>query len=303
VKQSIRRIQSELGIGYRRITVSTVGIVRNIPKLATDLPQVRLAVSLHCATDEERTALIPANKWNGSLDTLMETLRDYVNGNIQSHSETENEDNDGVSNANMKSRPRRLTLEWALIEGENDTPEQAHALGKLIGRWFHSRRDMVHINVIPLNPTAGYSEGKPSSRHAVNKFCNILTERYGVTCTPRVRRGIDINAGCGQLSAQVKEKDQEKLQMQVQTNNNDEFHDNMINNDEEDDDNADTTSIPLSSWNMKDDAVMLSDDDDPEDAWEEYEFTSDQELDEAARLIRLVQGTTIATSPSPSEHK
>ena len=86
---------------------------------------------------------------------------------------------------------KRQTFEWALIAGENDTAEQAHKLGELL------RGMLGHVNLIPLNPTAGYG-GVPSSPERVARFQEILTE-YGVTSTVRVRRGIDIQAGCGQL--------------------------------------------------------------------------------------------------------
>eukprot|EP00980_Cylindrotheca_fusiformis_P026901 scaffold17935_cov65-Cylindrotheca_fusiformis.AAC.1 len=196
VKQAVQRIQSELGIGHRKITISTVGIVPNIYKLANDLPQVRLAVSLHCASDNDRTELLPANKRNGGLDALMQSLQDYIS-----------------------KTKRRITLEWALIEGENDTPEVAHQLGKLIQKWL--RRDMVHVNVIPLNPTGGYG-GSPSGRKRVNDFCQVLENPpYGVACTPRVRRGIDIDAGCGQLTAKVLEKNTKSKPQQQQQANDD----------------------------------------------------------------------------------
>lgn len=180
VMNAVRRINDDLGIGARKITLSTVGIVPNIQKLYQDptVPQVRLAVSLHCATDDERTALLPANRRNGGLDALMTTLREYI-----------------------EVTGRRLTLEWALIHGDNDTPESARSLGRLL-RQHRLRRDMVHVNVIPLNPTGGYV-GAPSQRSRVDAFCKILQTDYGVTCTPRMRRGIDIDAGCGQLKAKV----------------------------------------------------------------------------------------------------
>jgi 23S rRNA (adenine2503-C2)-methyltransferase len=94
VKEAIHRITQDLGIGARKITVSTVGVVPNIRKLFSDpdMPQVRLAVSLHCASDAERTKLLPANARYGGLDELMLTLKEYI--------ETTN---------------RRITLEWALI--------------------------------------------------------------------------------------------------------------------------------------------------------------------------------------------
>jgi 23S rRNA (adenine2503-C2)-methyltransferase len=84
-----------------------------------------------------------------------------------------------------------MTFEWALIAGENDTAEQAHKLGELL------RGMLSHVNLIPLNPTAGYG-GQPSSPERVARFQEVLAQ-YGVTSTVRVRRGIDIQAGCGQL--------------------------------------------------------------------------------------------------------
>ena len=136
------------------------------------MPPVRLAVSLHCATDEERSALLPANKRYGGLDELMGAIKDY-----------------------QEKSGSRVTLEWALIEGTNDSVAVARTLGQLVSR-HGLRRDMVHVNVIPLNPTGGYG-GSPSGRTRVNLFCQTLEEEYGIKATPRVRRGIDIDAGCG----------------------------------------------------------------------------------------------------------
>ncbi|MGK3757007.1 MAG: 23S rRNA (adenine2503-C2)-methyltransferase, partial [Bacillariaceae sp.] len=185
VVQSINRINIELGIGARKITVSTVGVVPNIRKLFTDdtdMPQVRLAVSLHCANDEERSKLLPANDRYGGLHELMTCLRDYI-------------DKTG----------RRITLEWALIANQNDNIETAKELGNLILK-YGLRKDMVHVNVIPLNPTDGFENGKPSNIKAVNAFCNCLYNEFSITATPRVRRGIDIDAGCGQLKAKIQKK-------------------------------------------------------------------------------------------------
>ena len=166
VMEAIPRIQELAGIGARKITVSTVGVVPNIKKLMNSPIQVRLAVSLHCASDEERSALLPANKRYGGLHELMTTIYDYI-----------------------ETTGRRITLEWALIEGENDTPEVARKLGNLI-RKYKLRRDLCFVNVIPLNPTGGFG-GTASGRKRVNEFIRILQEEFGITCTPRVRRGID----------------------------------------------------------------------------------------------------------------
>lgn len=168
---AVRRLMADLGIGARHITISTVGLVPQIRRFADEGLQVRLAVSLHAATDEERSALLPVNK-RYPLAELLDACREVV-------------DKTG----------RRVTFEWALIAGENDSPEQAHALGKLLAGLN------CHVNLIPLNPTGGYA-GRPSDPAAVRRFIDTL-ETYHVPATVRVRRGIDIDAGCGQLKAAV----------------------------------------------------------------------------------------------------
>ena len=276
VKTAIQRIHDELGIGHRKITVSTVGIVPNIAKMATELPQVRLAVSLHCASDEERTALLPANRRNGGLDELMSALKNYI-----------------------QTTGKRITLEWALIEGENDTPETAHQLGKLIHKWL--RKDMVHVNVIPLNPTGGFG-GSPSGRKRVNDFCQVLVDRYSVTCTPRVRRGIDINAGCGQLKSEIEKREQEsQRQTSAMTNMAAAAATELDTADLDDptsfsitwNDEKVTPSLQVLDYQMTDTTSPIFMDD--EEEWEDYEYETDEELSEANRLIALVKGTTITS--------
>jgi 23S rRNA (adenine2503-C2)-methyltransferase len=169
--KAIHRLMDELGMGARHITVSTVGLVPQIRQFADEGLQVKLAISLHAATDEERSALLPVNKrWK--LKELIDACRYYV-----------------------EKTGRRITFEWAAIAGKNDTPEEAHKLGALL------KGLMCHVNIIPLNPTGGYTGG-PSAADAVNEFIAILAE-YGVSATVRVRRGIDIDAGCGQLKSKA----------------------------------------------------------------------------------------------------
>lgn len=160
-----------LAIGQRHVTVSTVGLVLAIRRFAQEELQVRLAISLHAATDAERAALLPVNQ-RYPLDELLGAVRDYI-------------DQTG----------RRVTFEWALIERENDSAEQAHTLGRLL------KGLLCHLNVIPLNPTGGY-QGRPSDPRRIEQFVQIV-ESYGIPATVRVRRGIDIHAGCGQLKAAV----------------------------------------------------------------------------------------------------
>ena len=160
-----------LALAPRFITLSTVGVVPGIRRLADEDRPVQLAVSLHGATDAERSALVPtARKW--PLAELMDACRYYAD-----------------------KRKRRIFYEWALISGRNDTPEQAHALGQLL------KGMDAHVNLIPLNPTGGYGE-RPSGPESVRAFQDVLAG-YGLPSTVRQRRGIDIDAGCGQLKAQV----------------------------------------------------------------------------------------------------
>ncbi|MEM7112950.1 MAG: 23S rRNA (adenine(2503)-C(2))-methyltransferase RlmN [Chloroflexota bacterium] len=171
--EAVDRLTDATGfnLGARKITISTVGLVPAIRRYADEQRQTPLAISLHAATDEERDALIPINKrW--PIAELMEACHYYL---IQTG--------------------RRLTFEWALIQYKNDTIEQAQALGQLLEGM------LCHVNLIPLNPTDGYGGG-PSSRERVQAFRDELAH-YGVSSTVRVRRGIDIQAGCGQLRDRV----------------------------------------------------------------------------------------------------
>jgi 23S rRNA (adenine2503-C2)-methyltransferase len=153
--------------GARRITVSTVGLVPMIERFAQERSQVNLAVSLHAATNELRSAMLPINK-RYPLEVLIPACRAY-----------------------LTSTHRRLSFEWAMIEGVNDTPAQARALAQLI------KGLLCHGNLIPLNPTHGYA-GAASTRERIATFRTILDEAH-IANSLRVRRGIDIHAGCGQL--------------------------------------------------------------------------------------------------------
>ena len=157
-----------LAVAPRFITLSTVGVVPGIRRLTEERRSFRLAVSLHGATDEERTRLVPtARRW--SLAELIAACREYT-----------------------QTLGRRIFFEWALIEGENDGPEQAHALGRLLQGLD------AHVNLIPLNPTIGF-DGKPTDPVAVKAFQAVLAG-YELPSTVRQRRGIDVAAGCGQLA-------------------------------------------------------------------------------------------------------
>jgi len=166
---AIRRLIHPRGfnLGQRHITLSTVGLVPSIERLAGEGLQITLAISLHAATDKLRDQLVPINRRYG-LDALLEACYHYI-----------------------ERTGRRVSFEWALMEGVNDTREQARALvARLTGL-------LAHVNLIPLNPTPGYM-GRPSSRKRIAAFTAEL-ERSRIHYTLRVRRGVDIQAGCGQL--------------------------------------------------------------------------------------------------------
>lgn len=169
--EAIHRLMNDLGIGARHITISTVGLVPQIRRFADEGLQVKLAISLHAATDEERGALLPVNR-RYPLADLLDACRYYI-----------------------EKTGRRISFEWALIAGENDTETQAETLGALLSGM------LAHVNLIPLNPTGGYA-GRPSKSDAADRFIAIL-ESHGISATVRVRRGIDIDAGCGQLKSNV----------------------------------------------------------------------------------------------------
>jgi 23S rRNA (adenine2503-C2)-methyltransferase len=157
--------------GARRFTISTVGLVPAIRRFAAEKRQINLAISLHAADDALRTSMLPVNK-RYPIDELIAACRDYIS-----------------------ITGRRITYEWALINEVNDTPEQAISLSKLL------KGMLCHVNAIPLNPTLGYS-GQATTRVRAEKFQEILND-HGIPCTIRLRRGIDIQAGCGQLASEL----------------------------------------------------------------------------------------------------
>ena len=157
--------------GARRFTISTVGLVPMIRRFADEKRQVNLAISLHAADDESRVSMLPINK-KYKIEEVLDACRYYVN-----------------------QTGRRITFEWALIHGVNDTPEIAKKLASRL------KGLLCHVNAIPLNPTAGY-HGKATDRGRAAVFKAAL-EQAGIRCTIRMRRGIDIQAGCGQLAGSV----------------------------------------------------------------------------------------------------
>jgi len=157
-------------LGQRHITLSTAGIAPAIERLAGEGLQITLAVSLHAATDALRDQLVPINRRYG-LDALFEACHGYT-----------------------ERTGRRISFEWALIAGVNDMPEQAQALAaRLTGM-------LAHVNLIPLNPIQEYG-GRASSHVAMDAFAAVLA-RHRVPYTIRVRRGVEIQAACGQLRRQ-----------------------------------------------------------------------------------------------------
>jgi 23S rRNA (adenine2503-C2)-methyltransferase len=169
VVPALRRIHDDVGISARHLTVSTVGLVPGIHRLAEEALPVNLAVSLHAADDELRNRLVPINR-RYPIDSLMAACRGW-----------------------FETTGRRVSFEWALIAGVNDRPVDVRQLADL------ARDVRAHVNLIPLNPTPGYATpGTPPA--GVARFRDGLVE-LGVNATVRRNRGTGIDAACGQLRA------------------------------------------------------------------------------------------------------
>ena len=161
-----------LGIGARHITVSTSGLAPQIRELAEEPLQIRLAISMHGATDEVRGQIMPINR-RYNVETLLSACDYYA-----------------------ARKKQRLTFEYILIEGVNDSDEQARLLGR------RAKRLSAKVNLIPYNTVHGLPWSRPS-KDRQEKFLSILRER-GVAATLRREKGHDIDAACGQLRLQTK---------------------------------------------------------------------------------------------------
>jgi 23S rRNA (adenine2503-C2)-methyltransferase len=170
---AVERAHGALGLSARHLTLSTVGLVPGIRRLATEDLPVNLAVSLHAANDGLRDELVPINR-RYPLSVLAGACADYV-----------------------RAKGRRLSFEWALIDGTNDRRSDARELADLAS----SLPLPAHVNLIPLNPTPGYpTRGTPPD--GVRRFRGWLRD-LGVNATVRRNRGADIDAACGQLAARA----------------------------------------------------------------------------------------------------
>lgn len=173
---AVRRLNDPKGfnLGARRFTISTVGIIPKIRQFAAEKTQINLAISLHAANDTLRSQLLPINK-KYPLKDLIQACKDYV-----------------------ETTSRRLTFEYALIQDVNDSMNHAQELASLL------KGMMCHVNIIPLNPTRKY-EGAGTTHKKAESFAAEIENR-GIPCTVRLRRGIDIQAGCGQLAIEESKK-------------------------------------------------------------------------------------------------
>lgn len=167
VREAIRRMVEVMGLSARAITVSTVGIVPGIRRLAEDHWPVYLAVSLHAADDELRTRLVPINK-RYPLEELITAAWDY-----------------------FQTKGRRLSIEWTMMAGVNDDEDQAGKLARI------AKRLSAHVNLIALNPTP-LTDLAASPDQKIEAFAGVL-RGHGVNVTIRDTRGRDIDAACGQL--------------------------------------------------------------------------------------------------------
>ena len=176
VMAAIDRLNDAQGmnLGARRFTISTVGLVPMIQRFAAEKRQVNLAISLHAANDALRASMMPVDRKYPIAD-LIAAARNYT-----------------------EQTGRRITFEWALIRDVNDREEDALELAELV------KGMLCHVNVIPLNPTRKYA-GQATTHERALAFKSAL-ESKGIPCTIRLRRGIDIQAGCGQLATRAAEK-------------------------------------------------------------------------------------------------
>ncbi|MDP4093851.1 MAG: 23S rRNA (adenine(2503)-C(2))-methyltransferase RlmN [Bacillota bacterium] len=166
-----------INIGYRHISVSTCGLVPDIIRFSKENMPVTLSISLHAPNDEIRQQIMPVNK-KYSIDKIIEACKIYT-----------------------EVTRRRITFEYAMISGVNDSAENASELG-------HRIKGMLsHVNLIPINDVEG-ADFKKSSRQTIEKFKSIL-ERYGIEATVRRELGSDINAACGQLRRSIINKAEE----------------------------------------------------------------------------------------------
>jgi 23S rRNA (adenine2503-C2)-methyltransferase len=167
--KALRMLNDEHGLAVspKRVTLSTVGVLPALERLATEPLMPNLAISLHATTEDQRDALVPVNRKYGLRDIL-----------------------DAARKFPLKQR-RRITFEYVLLRGVNDTPEDARRLVKLLGTI------RCKVNLIPLNEAAGISFERPSDER-VDTFASILA-KAGVTVSVRKSRGRDIRAACGQL--------------------------------------------------------------------------------------------------------
>ena len=164
-----------LNIGYRHISLSTCGLADNIDRLAAEGLPITLSISLHAADDETRSSIMPVNH-KYPIERLLKSCRDY-----------------------FRTTGRRISFEYTLIAGQNDSPAAATRLANLLNGALRSRTDTmpIHVNLIPVNPVEE-SGFETSSRRAVRTFAEIL-EKHGIRATVRRTLGADINASCGQL--------------------------------------------------------------------------------------------------------
>ena len=171
-----------INIGYRHISLSTCGLVDGIGRLALENFPITLSISLHASDDKTRSEIMPINKkWN--IDALLSACRDY-----------------------FAKTGRRISFEYTLISGKNDSADAALALAKLLNSRLRSRSETmpIHVNLIPVNPVKE-REFKEPDRAAITRFAAIL-EKNGIRATVRRTLGEDINASCGQLRREESEK-------------------------------------------------------------------------------------------------
>ena len=174
--------ENGLNIGYRHISLSTCGLIDRIDRLAKEDLAITLSISLHAADDETRSSIMPINKkWN--VSALLDACKRYYD-----------------------ATGRRISFEYTLISGKNDSVPQAERLAKLLNSKLRTRTSTmpIHVNLIPVNEVSE-KDFKRSDNDSIKKFAKTL-ESLGIRVTVRRKLGADINASCGQLRRAHEEK-------------------------------------------------------------------------------------------------
>jgi len=188
----------------RQVTVSTVGVLKNMQRLTAELPFVNLALSLHAPNQQVRLKIVPAAS-SSPIEQLMAALDNHIKHNLMVHCHQDDDLSGGVRSGSRRGGGQRQSkttgamIEYILIKDINDSPEHAIELGELLCKSPYKQH--ILLNLIPYNPTAVAADFHPPSSSSVTQFSSILTSApFGLHTRVRQEKGQDIAGACGQLA-------------------------------------------------------------------------------------------------------